>query len=379
MHNDLPGPSGLYDPRFEHDACGVSFVAHLHGRSQPFDRCHGHRRAVQPRAPWRHGRGGRLRRRRRHPHPGPGPVPAGRLRVRPARRPAVTRSGWRSCPTSAWTPRRRWRRSSRIVADEGLTVLGWREVPIEPDYLGATARSVMPTFRHLVHRRSRRRERHRARPQGVHRPQADRARVARRTAHVLSVAVVADPRVQGHVHDAAARAGVHRPAGRAGRERPRARALPVLHEHLPELAARPSVPVHRPQRRDQHRAGQPQLDAHARGDARQRPPARPRAGVPDLHARRQRLGHVRRGARAAAPRRPQHGACDVDDDPGGVGEPRVDGSGDEGVLPVPLLDDGAVGRPRQRRLHRRHRDRRRARPQRPPARAATGSPTTISS
>src|SRR3954453_15223478 len=26
-----PGPSGLYDPRFEHDACGVSFVANIHG------------------------------------------------------------------------------------------------------------------------------------------------------------------------------------------------------------------------------------------------------------------------------------------------------------------------------------------------------------
>ena len=28
---DLPAPSGLYDPRFEHDACGVSFVADIHG------------------------------------------------------------------------------------------------------------------------------------------------------------------------------------------------------------------------------------------------------------------------------------------------------------------------------------------------------------
>ncbi len=35
------------------------------------------------------------------------------------------------------------------------------------------------------------------------------------------------------------------------------------------------------------------------------------------------------------------------------------------VLRVPLLDDGAVGRPRLRRVHRRHPGRRRARPQRP--------------
>ncbi|MFM8382239.1 MAG: hypothetical protein ACKOA6_09635, partial [Actinomycetota bacterium] len=28
-----PGAYGLYDPRFEHDACGVSFVADMHGRA----------------------------------------------------------------------------------------------------------------------------------------------------------------------------------------------------------------------------------------------------------------------------------------------------------------------------------------------------------
>ena len=26
-----PGPVGLYDPRFEHDSCGVSFIAHMKG------------------------------------------------------------------------------------------------------------------------------------------------------------------------------------------------------------------------------------------------------------------------------------------------------------------------------------------------------------
>src|SRR5688500_14928378 len=28
----LPAPEGLYDPRFESDACGVGFVADMHGR-----------------------------------------------------------------------------------------------------------------------------------------------------------------------------------------------------------------------------------------------------------------------------------------------------------------------------------------------------------
>ena len=58
-------------------------------------------------------------------------------------------------------------------------------------------------------------------------------------------------------------------------------ALQVLDQHVPVLAAGPPVPVHRAQRRDQHDPGQPQLDAGPRGDAGHRPdPAgrrRPRA------------------------------------------------------------------------------------------------------
>ena len=30
--NSFPAPQGLYDPAFEHDACGVAFVADMHGR-----------------------------------------------------------------------------------------------------------------------------------------------------------------------------------------------------------------------------------------------------------------------------------------------------------------------------------------------------------
>ena len=31
MNHDLPPASGLYDPRFEHDSCGVSFVVNIAG------------------------------------------------------------------------------------------------------------------------------------------------------------------------------------------------------------------------------------------------------------------------------------------------------------------------------------------------------------
>ena len=89
------------------------------------------------------------------------------------------------------------------------------------------------------------------------------------------------------------------------------------------------------------------------------------ARVPDLHARCVRHRPLRRGARAAQPRGPAAAPRDPDDDPGGVGEPRVDGRRAQGVLPLPRVADGAVGRPRVDRVHRRHRDRRGARPQRP--------------
>ena len=95
-------------------------------------------------------------------------------------------------------------------------------------------------------------------------------------------------------------------------------------------------------------------------------PRRARPRLPDLHARRLGLVVVRRGARAPRARRPVAAALGADDDPGGVGEPHVDERGEEGVLPVPRVADGAVGRPRVDRVHRRHRHRRGARPQRPP-------------
>ena len=50
----------------------------------------------------------------------------------------------------------------------------------------------------------------------------------------------------------------------------------------------------------------------------------PRAHLPDLHARRLRHRQLRRGARAAAPRRLPAPPRRADDDPRGVGEPRVD-------------------------------------------------------
>ena len=99
---------------------------------------------------------------------------------------------------------------------------------------------------------------------------------------------------------------------------------------------------------------------------------RPRPRLPDLHARQLRHRPLRRGARAAPPRRLLAPPRRADDDPGGLGEPRVDAGLEARLLPLPRVADGAVGRPRVDRVHRRHRDRRRARPQRPPSEPLLG-------
>ena len=204
-------------------------------------------------------------------------------------------------------------------------MLGWRDVPVNPECLGASARAVMPIFKQLFI----------SDPAGATGIDLDRkVFVARKriehelpigAADLLPVAQQPHLALQGHADHAAARSVLPRPRRRAVRERAGAGAQPVQHQHVPVVAAGPPVPLHRPQRRDQHGAGQPQLDAHSRVDAGQRSAAGTGAGLPDLHARRQRLGDVRRGARTAAPRRAQPAARDVDDDPRGVGEPRHDG------------------------------------------------------
>ena len=256
-----------------------------------------------------------------------------------------------------------------IAASEGLRVVAWRDVPVTPDLVGRAARECMPYFRQLFVASESGLTRHRARPGRVLPAQARRARGR----GLLPVAVGAHHRLQGHAHHRPARAVLPRPVRRAVRLRARARALALLDQHLPQLAAGPPLPADRAQRRDQHRQGQPQLDARPREpDLLRAVRRRPRPGLPDLHPRSVRLGHLRRGARAAPPRRPVAAALGAHDDPGGLGEPRVDGPRPSGVLRVPLHLHGALGRPGLRHLHRRHADRRGARPQRAAPRPLLG-------
>ena len=325
-----PGPLGLYDP--------ASSTTPVASRSSSTSRacaatssCTPASSPCEPRAPWRD----------RAPSRTPATAPASSSRCPTAscarsspssasscRRPAPTPSASPSSRRRRSRPRRPRRRSRRSSPTRASRVLGWRDVPVDPATLGATARAAMPSFQQLFVVGD---------PGGATGVDLDRKALrapasgsstsstpSSRT--LLPVAVGAHARLQGDAHDAAAGGVLPRPRRRARRERAAAGALPLLHQHVPVVAAGPPVPLRRPQRRDQHGAGQPQLDAGPRGAARQRGAARrPRAGLPDLHARRLRHGQLRRGARAAPPRRAPAAPRRADDDPRGVGEPRRDG------------------------------------------------------
>ena len=144
----LPAPTGLYDPRFEHDACGVSFVANIRGVASRSIVAMGvgalcnmeHRGATGAEADTGDGAGILIQ------------VPDAFLRavtsfeLPPAGQYSV---GMGFLPADANDAEKAMASIEAVMADEGLTVLGWREVPVNPTCLGASARAVMPSFRHV--------------------------------------------------------------------------------------------------------------------------------------------------------------------------------------------------------------------------------------
>ncbi|MFT5172123.1 MAG: glutamate synthase (NADPH/NADH) large chain [Gammaproteobacteria bacterium] len=143
-----PGPVGLYDPRFEHDSCGVSFVAHMKGKRSN-DLVNTGLRALTN-LEHRGATGA-------EPDSGDGAgiliqIPDRLYRavcdfeLPPADSYAV---GIAFLPATADDARGAQQSIETIMAEEGLRVLGWRDVPIEPDCLGATSRAAMPIFRQL--------------------------------------------------------------------------------------------------------------------------------------------------------------------------------------------------------------------------------------
>jgi len=142
-------PFGLYDPAFEHDACGIALVADLHGR-----RSHAlvgqalsalehlaHRGASGAEAATGDGAGILVQ----VPHrflqaelsvdlPEPGAYAAGMVFL----------------PTDPDDADKARRRIEELAAEEHLAVLGWRPVPVDPSGIGASALRTMPSFEQVV-------------------------------------------------------------------------------------------------------------------------------------------------------------------------------------------------------------------------------------
>ncbi|MYQ52688.1 MULTISPECIES: glutamate synthase large subunit [unclassified Streptomyces] len=141
-----PAQQGMYDPRNEHDACGVGFVATLTGiashelveQALTVLRNLEHRGATGSEPDSGDGAGILLQ------------VPDAFLREEAAF--TLPEAGSYAVGIAflpADDSAQAVRRIEEIAAEEGLDVLGWRQVPVAPDILGKGARATMPEFRQL--------------------------------------------------------------------------------------------------------------------------------------------------------------------------------------------------------------------------------------
>ncbi|UNB52366.1 glutamate synthase large subunit [Mycolicibacterium sp. YH-1] len=147
-----PKAVGLYNPAYEHDSCGVAMVADIHGRRSRdiVDKAIAalvnleHRGAQGAEPSTGDGAGILLQ------------VPDEFLRAVCAEQgdfelPAAGSyaTGIAFLPQSAKDAAAACEAVGKIVEAEGLTLLGWREVPTDDSSLGALARDAMPTFRQV--------------------------------------------------------------------------------------------------------------------------------------------------------------------------------------------------------------------------------------
>ena len=142
-----PEAGGLYDPRFEHDACGVSFVVDMHGRATHRIVEQGlaslcaldHRGATGAEENVGDGAGILIQ------------VPDDFLRqVVDAELPLFGSYAIGMAFLPAHAPDAAADAVEKVVVDEGLRIVGWRDVPIDNSAIGSMARGVEPVFRHLV-------------------------------------------------------------------------------------------------------------------------------------------------------------------------------------------------------------------------------------
>jgi len=141
--------NGLYDPRSEHDACGVGFVLNLNGKAEHRIVEKGievlanllHRGATGADENTGDGAGLLIQ------------LPDAFFRAEAERIGFALPEAGRYGVGSLFLPQNAQELSDcksglqRILVEEGLVLLGWREVPVDPMAVGDTARSSMPSRR----------------------------------------------------------------------------------------------------------------------------------------------------------------------------------------------------------------------------------------
>ena len=249
---------------------------------------------------------------------------------------------------------------ARGLAANGLTVAGWRGVPVHEDALGDAARACRPQIAHVIV----------PRPEGVAADEFERRLYLARAGHrrargrrrpVRPVRRFPQPPDAG-LQGARAGGGPRRLLRRspATRVRDRVRDLPpaVQHQHPALLVHDPALPRPRAQRRDQHHRRQPDLDARARAaPGRAAAGGGPGSAGADPRRRDQRFRLARRGAGAAHAVRSRPRPRDEPAHAPGLGGRCGDPGAGARALRLPGVGDGALGRARVRRVHRRPRGR----------------------
>ena len=149
--NNYPARQGLYDPQFEHDACGVAFVADMHGRQSRDIVEKGiqalvnldHRGAAGAESNTGDGAGILIQIPDRFYRE---EMSAQGVELPPAGQYAT---GIAFLPNSRMAALDAQRDIEKIISEEGLTFLGWRTVEVDDSSLGAIARDAEPMFAQL--------------------------------------------------------------------------------------------------------------------------------------------------------------------------------------------------------------------------------------
>jgi glutamate synthase (NADPH/NADH) large chain len=148
-HSSLPVQQGLYDPRYEHDACGVGFVAHIKGKQSHDMICHGlqilknltHRGAVGADPLAGDGAGILIQ------------IPDTFLRNSCAAQGISLPAAGKYGVGMLFLPRDPAARAAceQVITDkiaaEAQVLLGWRDVPVDNSGLGESVKAVEPIVR----------------------------------------------------------------------------------------------------------------------------------------------------------------------------------------------------------------------------------------